>query len=91
MYLTKEKVQEACTIYWGDLFLHSPIKSSAGKQSIPVIISLNEQLNERLIDRVRMADKKKIKSEASSSTSTIENVKSESVVVDVGRRRSSCG
>ncbi|MFS8013074.1 putative arginyltransferase [Helianthus anomalus] len=38
-----------------------------------------------------MADKKKIKSEASSSTSTIENVKSESVVVDVGRRRSSCG
>ncbi|KAI3793213.1 hypothetical protein L1987_35828 [Smallanthus sonchifolius] len=36
-----------------------------------------------------MADKRKIKSEASSST--IDNGKGESVVVDVGRRRSSCG
>ncbi|KAK9061045.1 hypothetical protein SSX86_018225 [Deinandra increscens subsp. villosa] len=38
-----------------------------------------------------MADKRKTKSEASSSSSTIDNAKSESVVVDVGRRRSSCG
>ncbi|KAL8192890.1 hypothetical protein R6Q57_027338 [Mikania cordata] len=38
-----------------------------------------------------MADKRKIKSEASSSSSTIDNGKGESVVVDVGLRRSSCG
>lgn len=42
-------------------------------------------------DCVHMADKKKIKSEASSSSSNINNGKGESVVVDVGRRRSSCG
>ncbi|KAI3799972.1 hypothetical protein L1987_35278 [Smallanthus sonchifolius] len=45
----------------------------------------------KLKDRVHMADKRKIKSEASSSSSTIDNGKGESVVVDVGRRRSSCG
>ncbi|KVI09921.1 arginyl-tRNA--protein transferase 2-like [Cynara cardunculus var. scolymus] len=41
-------------------------------------------------DRLHMADKKKIKSEASSSNS-INNGGAESVVDDVGRRRSSCG
>ncbi|CAI9273732.1 unnamed protein product [Lactuca saligna] len=38
-----------------------------------------------------MADKRKIKTEASSSSSNINNGRGESVVVDVGRRRSSCG
>ncbi|KAI3799973.1 hypothetical protein L1987_35279 [Smallanthus sonchifolius] len=39
-------------------------------------------------DRVHMADNRKIKSEASSS---IDNGKGKSVVIDYGRRRSSCG
>ncbi|KAL4576161.1 hypothetical protein LXL04_012250 [Taraxacum kok-saghyz] len=38
-----------------------------------------------------MADKRKIKTEASSSSSNTNNGRGESVVVDVGRRRSSCG